>query len=1068
MKSLSSDALVLGASAIIITTFSFLLFLDFTSKIEAGDAEQIGVITFKKRVSQRKYGTQVIWEEIEQNAPVYVNDSIRTAERSEAVVKLKDGTSLELDENSMIVLAKSEGAININFAQGAMFARRAEVAAEGSPAVNIVSGAATVSIEKSDVKLSQSDKEDLNLTVAKGSAVIKTGEEEKVLAVNQNAVVLKDAKVAQVREVKLHLVSPDPNTYIVTGEDAHAVVFSWEPTGDDGGVLFELAKDRGFATVVKRMRVKGESVSEKVPAGEYYWRIASEDKAAGKTDYSDSRKISIVSDRPVLLFSPDDAAKFSFVSAPPLIRFRWSKNELASGYVLEIARDANFKDVIMSGPTVLTEQALDTLREGTYFWRVSSKIAMAGDYSGKSAARKFIVEKKRQVAATEPIGPPDGALMSPIQVRNKGMLLSWKLVEGVASYEILLSKSKDFSKSEVQQVVSGNYIRIVKDFQAGEYFWKVKPVVGADAEGPGYSAVRKLTVLESGGINLISPVNNFSVKPQKDAANIELSFSWSKVPINGNFVFELSKEPSFKQIEWSDLISATSIKTAVAPGTYYWRVSLVDDDRSELFKSDVRSFRVMEPERTPPKATLVVIPAPEAAMVFVNGAKIGQGKVSVPLEGGNAKIEVLAEGYKKFESTIDIRAGEKKEFIATLEKLPQKPTLSVRVNPARSAVYVNGVLAGYGNVRVNPDAGLVRLVVQSAGYKKYEKELILKEGESREIVAELELVRREAEMVVPQLKTADSLASPPLVYGSAVVTTTSTGTVIATQKSGAFAWKTELKSKVESTPVASGEAIYVVTSRGELVALDAGNGKVRWKKNIDGPVLFASKPLIAEDKVIVATSYGSVEAYSKDGRELWKLKVGGVFSSPSQAQGVLYVGAGDRNIYALSIKNGNIVWKFATDSRMVASSPIVHRNLVYAGCYSGTLYAIAAKDGTLRWKYEAKSPIVTNPVVWQQKIAIAPMNGEITALAADTGKVLWIFQSKSKIVLDPLYKNGEIYAAGDRSFYILDAESGKEKWKMEFESTIKTAPSLVGEDVVMALKNGEMVSLNPAQRKRNR
>ncbi len=1066
MKSLSSDALVLGASAIIITTFSFLLFLDFTSKIEAGDAEQIGVITFKKRVSQRKYGTQVIWEEIEQNAPVYVNDSIRTAERSEAVVKLKDGTSLELDENSMIVLAKSEGAININFAQGAMFARRAEAATEGSPAVNIVSGTATVSIEKSDVKLSQSDKEDLNLTVAKGSAVIKTGEEEKVLAVNQNAVVLKDAKVAQIREVKLRLILPEPNKYIVTAEDAHAVVFSWEPMGDESGVFFELAKDRSFAAVMKRMRIKGESVSERVPAGEYYWRIASEDSVTGKTDYSDSRKISIVSDRPVLLLAPDDATKFTFVSAPPLIRLRWSKNELASGYVLEIARDANFKDIVISGPTMLTEQSLDTLREGTYFWRVSSKIAMAGDYSGKSAARKFIIEKKRQVAATEPIGPPDGALMSPIQVRNNGLLLSWKLVEGVASYEIILSKSKDFSKSEVQQVVSGNYIRIVKDFQAGEYFWKVKPIVGSDAESPGYSPVRKFTVLESSGINLISPVNNFSVKPQKDAANIELSFSWSKVPINGNFVFELSKEPSFKQIERSDLISATSIKTAVAPGTYYWRVSLVDDDRSELFKSDVRSFRVMEPERTPPKATLVVIPAPEAAMVFVNGAKIGQGKVSVPLEEGNAKIEVVAEGYKKFESTIDIRAGEKKEFIATLEKLPQKPTLSVRVNPARSAVYINGVLAGYGNVRVNPDAGVVRLVVQSAGYKKYEKELILREGENREIVAELELMRREAE--VSQLKTAGPLASPPLVYGSAVVTTTSTGTVIATQKSGAFVWKTELKSKVESTPVANGESIYVVTSRGELVALDAGNGKVRWKKNIDGPVLFASKPLIAEEKVIVATSYGSVEAYSRDGRELWKLKVGGVFSSPSQAQGVLYVGAGDRNIYALSIKNGNIIWKFAADSRMVASSPIVHRNLVYAGCYSGTLYAIAAKDGALRWKYEAKSPIVTNPVVWQQKIAIAPMNGEITALAADTGKVLWKFQSKNKIVLDPVYKNGEIYAAGNSIFYLIDAENGKEKWRMQFESPIKTAPSLVGDDVVMALKNGEMVSLNPSQRKRNR
>lgn len=1059
---------MLGASALIITTFSFLLFLDFTAKIEAGDAEQIGVITFKKRVSQRKYGTQVIWEEIEQNSPVYVNDSIRTAERSEAVVKLKDGTSLELDENSMIVLAKSEGAININFAQGAMFARRAEVAAEGSPAVNIVAGAATVSIEKSDVKLAQSEKEDLNLTVAKGSAVIKTGEEEKVLAVNQNAVVLKDAKVAQVRDVKLRLLSPEPNKYIVTGEEAPAVNFTWEPTGDEAGVFFELSRDRGFASIIKRARVKGESISERVPAGEYYWRIASEDKASGKTDYSDSRKISIVSDRPVSLLSPDDMAKYSFVSSSPIIRFRWSKNELASGYVLEVARDANFKDIVVTSSAAISEQALDSLREGTYFWRVSSKIAIAKDYSGKSATRKFVVEKKRQVSPTELISPHDGALMSALQVRNKGVLLSWKLVEGVASYEIILSKNKDFSKSEVQQTISGNFIRLMKDLPAGSYFWKVRPVVGAEAEAPGFTNARSFTVLGEGGLALISPANNFTVKPQKDAETIELGFSWKKAPLEGRYRFELSKDPAFKKIERVEMVPATSLKAALAPGTYFWRVSLLDDDQSELFKSDALSLTVLVPERTPEKATLVVVPSVPTGAVFVNGAKVGQGKVTLPLEAGNVKIEVVADGYKKFEGNIDLRAGEKKEFIANLEKIPQKPTLSIRVSPARSAVYVNGALAGYGNVKVMPDAGVVRVAVQSAGYKKFEKEIVLREGENREIVAELELIRREADSVVPQLKTAGGIAAPPLVYGNAVVTATSAGTVMSMKKSGAPAWKTELKSKVESSPVANGESIYVVTSRGELVSLNAGSGKVQWKKNIDGPVLFAAKPLIVEEKVIVATSYGSVEAYSKDGKELWKVKVGGgVFSSPTYSKGILYVGAGDRNIYALSIKNGNVAWKFSADSRMVGSSPLVYRNLVYAGCYSGSLFAINAWNGKMKWKYEMKSPIVTNPVVWGQKIAVAPMNGEIAALNVDTGKLLWKYKAKSKVVLDPVYRNGEIYAAGERTFYLIDAESGKEKWRMDFESPIKTAPALVGDDVVMSLKNGEMISLNPSQRKRN-
>ena len=52
--------------------------------IDVGDLEKVGTITFKRQIAQRKYGSQVIWEEIEKNTPVYNNDSIRTAEESMA------------------------------------------------------------------------------------------------------------------------------------------------------------------------------------------------------------------------------------------------------------------------------------------------------------------------------------------------------------------------------------------------------------------------------------------------------------------------------------------------------------------------------------------------------------------------------------------------------------------------------------------------------------------------------------------------------------------------------------------------------------------------------------------------------------------------------------------------------------------------------------------------------------------------------------------------------------------------------------------------------------------------
>ncbi|NTU50195.1 MAG: PQQ-binding-like beta-propeller repeat protein, partial [Desulfobulbaceae bacterium] len=77
--------------------------------------------------------------------------------------------------------------------------------------------------------------------------------------------------------------------------------------------------------------------------------------------------------------------------------------------------------------------------------------------------------------------------------------------------------------------------------------------------------------------------------------------------------------------------------------------------------------------------------------------------------------------------------------------------------------------------------------------------------------------------------------------------------------------KANLGSRVESTPVADDDGIYVVTTKGELVCMDGKTGAVRWKKDSGGPVLFSSRPLIAENKIFVATSYGNVSAFGRDG-----------------------------------------------------------------------------------------------------------------------------------------------------------------------------------------------------------
>ena len=70
--------------------------------LEKLNEQPIASITFKYRTAQRCFLDRVLWDRLRQNSPVYNGDSIRTASQSEAVVTFIDGTTLSLDENTLV------------------------------------------------------------------------------------------------------------------------------------------------------------------------------------------------------------------------------------------------------------------------------------------------------------------------------------------------------------------------------------------------------------------------------------------------------------------------------------------------------------------------------------------------------------------------------------------------------------------------------------------------------------------------------------------------------------------------------------------------------------------------------------------------------------------------------------------------------------------------------------------------------------------------------------------------------------------------------------------------------
>lgn len=169
----------------------------------------------------------------------------------------------------------------------------------------------------------------------------------------------------------------------------------------------------------------------------------------------------------------------------------------------------------------------------------------------------------------------------------------------------------------------------------------------------------------------------------------------------------------------------------------------------------------------------------------------------------------------------------------------------------------------------------------------------------------------------------------------------------------------------------------------------------------------------------------------------WKVQTQGrVFSSPIVADGVLYVGSCDSNLYAINAANGDVLWRYKSGGE-IRSSVAVDAGLVYALSMDGNLYALEAKTGGLKWKYKTdgeqvydtwdyylSSPAIDNGIVY-----FGSGDSHVYALYAHDGSLCWRFKTEGIVHAAPTLADAAIFIGSfDGYFYCLEMD-GSLRWK---------------------------------------
>ena len=255
----------------------------------------------------------------------------------------------------------------------------------------------------------------------------------------------------------------------------------------------------------------------------------------------------------------------------------------------------------------------------------------------------------------------------------------------------------------------------------------------------------------------------------------------------------------------------------------------------------------------------------------------------------------------------------------------------------------------------------------------------------------------------------------------------------------------KIQGLIDSSPAVGkdGSIYYATIGESGYLYRHKSNGDRKWGISFNSAL--RGSPAIDDNEVIyVLEDTGALHAIENQGstaKKLWRYKLKGdeidaegeyreFGNSPAiTLDGTIIFGWFDRNVYA--VKNGDLVWKFPTEGRILSSPSIALDGTIYIGDEDGNLYAIKS-DGTAAWPkpFSTGEQIITRPAIDSQgNIYFGSFSDKFYAI--DSNRVpIWTFDTKQDIWSSAVIRaDGTVYFGADNGyFYALSTETGEVKW----------------------------------------
>ena len=213
-------------------------------------------------------------------------------------------------------------------------------------------------------------------------------------------------------------------------------------------------------------------------------------------------------------------------------------------------------------------------------------------------------------------------------------------------------------------------------------------------------------------------------------------------------------------------------------------------------------------------------------------------------------------------------------------------------------------------------------------------------------------------------------------------------------------------SGIESPTLVAQGRVYFGGYNGKIYCLDATSGEKLWDftGGTSPLVVVLASPAFYQGKIYVGSYNDKIYCLdSQTGVEIWNYDSGHIiYASPAIYSGKVYgisfregepFNEGPAKIFCLDAEEGKVIWEnyFGWDGDYppipsiwsLHSSPSIAQGKVFVGSWNGKLYCFDASSGSKIWEFNTGGGTCSNPILFSGKILVGSQEGKLYCL--DTG-----------------------------------------------------------------------------------